>query len=224
MFYQIGVLFVVGCYLTVTTALPPCVCSAIHDQKTVCGSDGQTYSSECMLNCARAKNPHITMQGEGRCKREAPSCFCTFENNPLCGTDGQTYSNECELKCKQAVEPNLRVEYIGECRAKRQVNVASISRCSCPRDAKYVCGNDGNTYDNACLLNCASEANPSLYVQHSGPCDNAVKVVDDAENNPSCTCTRNYKPVCASNGVTFGNECLMQCSGTHLTVQAYGPC
>ncbi|XP_015606803.1 serine protease inhibitor Kazal-type 1 [Cephus cinctus] len=29
---------------------------------------------------------------------------------------------------------------------------------------------------------------------------------------PNCICTRIYSPVCATNGVTYDNECLFKCT------------
>ncbi|CAB3230609.1 unnamed protein product [Arctia plantaginis] len=45
---------------------------------------------------------------------------------------------------------------------------------------------------------------------------------------PSCVCTRNYNPVCGSDGVEYNNECLLDCaandSGTDIKVAKLGPC
>ncbi|KAG1935563.1 serine protease inhibitor Kazal-type 1-like [Pimephales promelas] len=41
-------------------------------------------------------------------------------------------------------------------------------------------------------------------------------------------CTMQYSPVCGSNGITYGNECMMcgaiKASGTQILVQKIGPC
>ncbi|CAG4956271.1 unnamed protein product [Parnassius apollo] len=180
MLFKYGNLLLIAAYISVTTALPPCICT--REGKPACGSDGQTYGNLCILKCAQSFNPSVTLHRLGSC-----------EENPLpIDDDIEVYDEE-------------------------------VSPCSCPRHIKYVCGNNGNTYDNTCLLNCASRSNPGLHIQNNGPCDNNVKVAEHAKNG-TCNCTRVYKPVCASNGFTFENECMMHCSGTHLNVQNPGPC
>merc|ERR1712212_1074379 len=49
----------------------------------------------------------------------------------------------------------------------------------------------------------------------------------DECNNVGAMCPRNYQPICASNGVTFGNECIFQsakCQMPELEIVNYGKC
>jgi coxsackievirus/adenovirus receptor len=78
----------------------------------------------------------------------------------------------------------------------------------CPRDMRKVCGSDGNTYSNECLLKKASCSQSGRYeaitVKHAGPCTCSIKA-----------CTREYKPVCGTDTVTgdfteFGNQCTFE--------------
>ncbi|XP_045451539.1 serine protease inhibitor dipetalogastin [Melitaea cinxia] len=221
MTYKFGVLLLVVTYMSVTTALPPCVCT--RNMNPVCGSDGVTYSNPCLLDCKRiTSNKDLKIEKNGPCGNEKlpKVCVCTYEYSPICGSNGITYPNQCALECESDL---VEVAYRGEC--KKPEDEISIGKlpCTCTREKHPVCGTDGNTYSNPCMLNCAREGNQDLHVDHDGACSNEVQIVEHAEQNP-CTCTRNLLPVCGSNGVTFANECLLHCAGTHLTVAKYGPC
>ena len=51
----------------------------------------------------------------------------------------------------------------------------------------------------------------------------AVQSIDDHE----CICTREYQPICASNGVTYSNKCYYKCEKDHnkeLSIKFEGEC
>ncbi|XP_068617897.1 serine protease inhibitor dipetalogastin-like [Battus philenor] len=216
--YLFGIIFVVG-YLSETWALPPCVCT--RERRPVCGSDGRTYNNQCLLDCARSTNPDIRMVRVGSCSGTegiGTNCICTYEFSPVCGTDGVTYPNQCSLWCTKRTAPSLDISHRGACRNVREVDDV----CGCKdRETKPVCGTDGFTYNNPCLLNCARETNPDLHILHVNACED-TKI--EHNKHRLCACTRNLQLVCASDGVTYSNKCLMKCAGNHLTIKGFGSC
>ena len=81
----------------------------------------------------------------------------------------------------------------------------------CPKIYAPVCGSDRKTYDNDCHLEVAScnafkQNGVNIKLAHGGICEE--KRGEEEECGKSCP--RILRPVCASNGQTFGNECLFQ--------------
>lgn len=48
--------------------------------------------------------------------------------------------------------------------------IVFISACRCPSTNKQVCGTDGVTYVNSCVLGCAALRNRKLQIDHKGSC------------------------------------------------------
>lgn len=88
-----------------------CICPFIY--QPVCGTDGNTYSNSCTLQCAAKDNECIAFAHSGTCIGE---CVCTDEYKPVCGSDGMTYSNQCQLLCAKRGNPNLRFQREGNCK------------------------------------------------------------------------------------------------------------
>ncbi|OQV13258.1 hypothetical protein BV898_12465 [Hypsibius exemplaris] len=47
--------------------------------------------------------------------------------------------------------------------------------CLCPKILMPVCGTDGRSYTNSCLLECAQTENSNLRVEHQGRCGRRLK-------------------------------------------------
>lgn len=193
---------------------PDCVCSAQYDP--ICGSDGHTYSNQCVMGCA---GKDTTVAHRGACRPgdnpvPVPSvqfpCTCVRNYRPVCGNDRQTYANECLLKCSPS---KTTVAHTGTCGQKPE---DSKPECSCDSSHSPVCGSDGVTYNNECLLRCAGW---QLAVANYGPCNQEVST-----ETPKCTCESKYEPVCGSNGKTYENDCLLRCDSWQIAVQHQGPC
>ena len=192
-----------------------CPSSCIEVYAPICGSNGITYSNECFLQKeACLTKSQISVSHTGSCQMPCPE-MCTENFDPVCASDGVTYSNYCELlKASCKLDSPLGVTSAGAC-------AAASTACpkGCPKDFRPVCGSNGVTYSNQCLLTveaCTTKAD--IMVAHDGPC---------AAPCPEA-CTAQYSPVCGANGRTFSNVCNLNLEAcklkTPISVAHEGEC
>ena len=166
----------------------------------------------------------------------APSgcpAFCPFELNKVCGSDGRTYDNECLLRA-EACSSRIRITIQSQGSCDPQGDTRSGESCptSCPSVRNEVCGNDGRTYDNECIMRLtACETGLTIVVQSLGQCSPQGSGQTGSECPTICPAL--FSPVCGSDGRTYDNECQMRaraCSSntmpneSKITVQAQGAC
>eukprot|EP00123_Amoebidium_parasiticum_P015382 comp22939_c0_seq1/m.36355 comp22939_c0_seq1/g.36355 ORF comp22939_c0_seq1/g.36355 comp22939_c0_seq1/m.36355 type:complete len:509 (-) comp22939_c0_seq1:419-1945(-) len=134
---------------------------------------------------------------------ECPA-FCTFEYSPACGSDGRRYSNLCEV--------NMAGCRCGGCVTR--LDICSFTTCTVA-GAGHVCADNPDTCD---VTTCAEWQRSRLPQQ---------RTFDAAPVCPTY-CTREYRPVCGSDGVTYGNLCTLQITscnnGLKLQKVSDGPC
>uniref|UniRef100_A0A6P7FKP4 Turripeptide Lol9.1-like n=1 Tax=Diabrotica virgifera virgifera TaxID=50390 RepID=A0A6P7FKP4_DIAVI len=88
--------------------------------------------------------------------------------------------------------------------------------CVCSKNLFPVCGTNGKTYYNPCLLNCDRRHSPRLKIHHEG-------------NYPTfvCLCHLIYLPVCGTDGKIYNNECHLESDrkdNPHLKIKHVGEC
>lgn len=166
-------------------------------------------------------------------------CPCSKIHVPVCGVDGHTYANRClaecsyvdiacedECPCRGRLNEN-RVEFLDPVQTLQMQTTPSA--CVCPKIYAPVCGTNGITYNNKCHADCQ----PGVIVdcQQACPCGtsgqndffNPGDTINNPRTDPTCPCTKIYRPVCGSDGYSYGNECLAECQA-NVRALCYGKC
>uniref|UniRef100_A0A8C2YQ92 Agrin n=1 Tax=Chinchilla lanigera TaxID=34839 RepID=A0A8C2YQ92_CHILA len=202
-----------------------------------CGSRDPCINVTCSFGSTCARSP------DG----QTATCLCpvTCHGAPegtVCGSDGANYPGECQLlrhACTR--QENISKKFDGPCDPCQGAlaDLSYICRVnprtrrpemllrpdSCPSRRSPVCGDDGVTYENDCIMGRAGAVRGLLLQKvRSGQCQPRDQCPEACQFNavclsrrgrPRCSCDRvtcdgAYKPVCAQDGHTYDSDCWRQ--------------
>ena len=238
---------------TGTCAAPACAPSAcLLDCPSALARDARGCEAcACETNIAGPSCVEGTSCGAGRVCRSGvcvDGCACPDAFAPVCGQDGRTYASACEARCFGAAVANQGAcvnEACGasnacaadercELTAGQAARCVKIERCAaCPTTFEPVCGADGQTYGNACLLDCAgvTARRSGVCVASSSGCTQSCTTdADCGARDVECASgrcqPRGCSPeasACGSDGVTYASACEVPfCRGVRAV--ASGSC
>ncbi|XP_071957397.1 ovoinhibitor-like isoform X2 [Antedon mediterranea] len=133
---------------------------------------------------------------------------CVARSKPVCGSDKRTYPSECHLKKRACVVKDLVKECNGPCKKVKGHSCCNIKR-KCPkrfRSSGPVCGTNGVTYPNLCLLAIAICKEKGLKIKGESKCS-------DLE-----VTTQLPRPVTSEEAFCIDEKLGKQCSGECKTV------
>ncbi|XP_032216637.1 agrin isoform X13 [Mustela erminea] len=212
---------------------------------------------------------NVTCSFGSTCVRSADgqtaSCLCPAAcqgppDGPVCGSDGADYPSQCRLlRHACARQENIFKKFDGPCDPCQGARSDPSRVCrvnprtrrpelllrpeSCPPRREPVCGDDGVTYDNECVMGRTGAARGLLLQKvRSGQCQPQDRCPDvcrfgavclSRRGRPRCSCDRvvcdgAYRPVCAHDGHTYDSDCWRQqaeCRQQRLIPAKHqGPC
>ncbi|GAB6026315.1 hypothetical protein CHUAL_012521 [Chamberlinius hualienensis] len=169
----------------------------------VCSNKNQTYGNSCLLQSEMDDNPNLGLGCSQVCP--CPICLTPLVINPVCGSNNFTYENKWLFECDQKINKSLEFAYWGKC--KNSDNAKTL-RTYGDRDdyGSDVTEDSVREEDDEVTEDSVSEEDGEEY--NGGDHKLIVKPVYRPDD---CFCTTEYKPVCATNGRTYGNPCLLRC-------------
>jgi len=135
-----------------------------------------------------------------------------FRPKPVCGSDLKVYANKCELQCTRMKTPGSDLHKVKPkfCRVALKNNNKRKDHLKSPQN-------------DASEMQSLKQEMPEKQDSRSNH-----QALDHISPPHVCLCQRHYFPVCASNGITYGNPCTFKCAQKYidssLTIVTNEPC
>jgi len=167
---------------------------------------------KCIKGCLYNGKAYKTGEEFGCMLGKRRSCRCTESGRVSCAMP----------RCVRPPSPMCKFVKSEQCCPEYKCPIGAACDKVCTREHMPLCGSDGKTYRNRCTFYVANcKAKFKLTMKHPGEC---------AKGSPcdGMVCTREYRPVCGSDGKTYSNKCVFSvanCKANRkLTIKHPGKC